>query len=300
MRSAIPLGGLLGLLLGLAACTAPREPDRLAYSPLELRADLERRLPGIADAGFRAPFEVGGEDVERARKVIESQPYGLPRIRALVDMLSAPPPGGFGLIYDWSTTRTASETLSLGEGNCLSFASVLVGLGRGLDWPIYFAEARAVKPTLHVEDDLAWSSEHMVVVITARTVRAVVDFSGPVKDYRIHVIGDVRAYAHLLNNRASEEILKSRMAGSSPQWTQALEDFGLAARIDPGLRAAWNNQGVALARLGRFEEARVAYLKASEFAGRSDSPARNLQVLETRSRGEVSISGEDLEAPDTR
>ena len=300
MRSATLLGGLIGLLLGLAACTAPRTSDKLAYSPEELRADLAQRLPEMAVAGFRAPFDVSPEDVERARQVIDTQPYGLPRIRALVDMLSAPQPEGFGLHYEWSTTRSASETLSLGEGNCLSFASVLVGLGRGLDWPIYFAEARAVKPTLHVEDDLAWSSEHMVVVITARTVRAVVDFSGPVKDYRIHVIGDVRAYAHLLNNRASEEILKSRMAGRPPLWTQALEDFGLAARIDPSLRAAWNNQGVALARLGRFREAREFYLKASEFAGRSDSPARNLLVLETRSRGAVSVSGEDLKVPGAR
>lgn len=288
---------LVGLFLWLTACALPGDAPRLAYASEDLRAELRRRVPDLAGSGVRVPFEVGAERVERARLVIEAHPYGLPRIRALVEMLSAPEPEGLGLRYEWSTTRSASETLELGKGNCLSFASVLVGLGRGLGWPIYFAEARAVEPTLHVEDDLAWRSEHMVVVITASTIRAVVDFRGPVRDYRIHVIDDLRAYAHLVNNRAAEEILQARRAGATPAWDRARDRFQLAVRIDPRLGAAWNNQGVALARLGRLGEARSAYLKASDLRGRGTSAKRNLDVLETRSRGAFSVSGEVLETP---
>lgn len=297
MRAAILQCGLAGLLLGLTACTLIKNPERLAYDTEELRAELERRVPELPGSGLRLPFELRPEQVERARAVIEAHPYGLPRIQALVGMLSAPEPAGFGLRYEWSTTRTASETLEIGEGNCLSFASVLVGLGRGLGWPIFFGEARAVKPTLHVEDDLAWRSEHMVVVITARTVRAVVDFTGPLKDYRIHVIDDLRAYAHLVNNRASEEILEAHLAGLPPAWDRARQRFALALRIDPRLGAAWNNQGVALARLGHFDEARQSYLTASDLEDRSASPEHNLEVLETRSRGEFSVSGGEFGPP---
>ena len=283
------------LLLGSTACTVAPKPERFAYESEELRLEVLRRVPDEQAMEDRLPFEVRPEQIERARAVIQAHPYGIPRIRALVGMLSAPEPEGFGLRYEWSTTRSASETLELGEGNCLSFASVLVGLGRGLGWPIYFGEARAVKPTLHVEEDLAWRSEHMVVVITARTVRAVVDFSGPVADYRIHVIDDLRAYAHLVNNRTSEEILHAHRSGVDPDWERARARFELAVRIEPTLGAAWNNQGVALVRLGRFGDARDAYMKASDLQFRSDSTSRNLEMLETRSRGAVSVSGTDLQ-----
>ena len=100
----------------------------------------------------------------------------------------------------------------------------------------------------------------------------------------------MHAYAHLVNNRASEIILDDLDAGNEPAWEHALDGFTLATRITPNLARAWNNRGVALARLGRLDDARGAYATALAMNHDLDSPQQNLIVLETRSRGETSIS----------
>jgi tetratricopeptide (TPR) repeat protein len=205
-------------------------------------------------------------------------------------MLHRPPPEGLGIRYDPFSTHTAAETLVLRRGNCVSLASVLVGLGRGLGWPIYYAEARSTEVEVLRQVDISSRADHMVVVIVAETVRAVVDFTGPMEGYRVHVIDDLRAYAHLVNNRAAEQIAEALDQEIPPPWEEALEGFALATRIHPEMARAWNNQGVALARLGRLEEARSAYARALSSDDGLGSTHQNLVVLETRARGEPTIS----------
>jgi tetratricopeptide (TPR) repeat protein len=51
-------------------------------------------------------------------------------------------------------------------------------------------------------------------------------------------------------------------------WRAALGLFEIATQIDPDLSRAWNNVGVARARLGEFQAADDAYQRALN--GRSD------------------------------
>lgn len=214
-------------------------------------------------------------------------PPGASRVRALVAFLSNAKPTGLGLRYDWETSANAKATLALGQGDCVALATVLVGLGRSLGWPIFFAEARTSQPVTHEFDEVTVLSDHMVVIVLAKNVRMVIDFLGLVStDYDLRPIDDLTAYAHLINNVAGHRVLKDKGEDLMKGWGVAQKGFELATQIQPELGRAWNNLGIAYTRLGKFEEARSAYQRAVELDTVFGSPERNLIIMETRAEGE--------------
>ena len=288
MRTALALGAAL-LCTG---CAAVPEKQKLALLPEEFRSELLHRVPTLAEAEISVPFEVDRETVYLARKAMRRGEHGLPRIESVVEMLKDDPPDGLGLRYAAdASTQDAMETLDLRRGNCVAFASVLVGIGRELGWPIYYAEARVRDEEIHRAGDLVIRADHMVVLILTETVKAIVDFTGPVEHYDVTPIDDLQAYAHHVNNRAAEQVMDAP-SDSTAAWERALDGFTLATRIHPEMPRAWNNRGVALARLGRLAEARASYDRAAALDASHDSAqAQNLVVLETRARGEAAVSG---------
>jgi len=282
-------GVSLFLLVIWGGCAMLNERPRISYTHDQFRTEVRERVPELAAQEIPVLFEVDRRAIALARAVTDRAPRGHPRIVALVDMLHEPPPQGLGLRYKSTTTQNAAETLKLGEGNCVALASVFVGLGRGLGWPVYFGEALIRDEEIRREEDLAIRADHMVVVIVAQTVKAVVDFTGPVEGYGVNVIDDIHAYAHLLNNQASERILADMENGGTADWEGALEGFSLATKLMPEMARGWNNRGVALARLGRLDAARDSYARALQVDASMGSPQQNLVVLETRSRGTTSI-----------
>ncbi len=278
------------LLLACIACATSPARRRLAYSPEAFRDALLERAPEIGEPLARPPFAIDAAIVERARRVIEAVPLGPPRVQALVDFLSAPEPGGLGLVYDWSVSASAERTLELRRGNCFAMASVMVGLGRGLGWPIYYAEARPPEPETLQFEDVRALSDHMVVLIVAKTVKQIVDFTGLLKDgYDVVPISDLRAYAHLVNNVSGQRVMNAERASSEADWEAAREGFELATRIDPSLGRAWNNLGIVYRRLGRIEDAREAYHRALSLDAGFGSAEHNLSLMETRSGGAPSL-----------
>jgi hypothetical protein len=182
----------------------------------------------------------------------------------------------------------------------MTLASVLVGLARGIGWNAYYAEAGDPREEADLLDgDLDVLVDHMVVVIDGDGDRAVVDFLGAVEGRPLQVIDDLRATGHFLNNRAFEEVLIAQRAGRSVPWESVARQFELATRVDPRSARAWNNLGIAWARIGREGEARRAYVRARMLDGGLSSPERNLRVLRTRlSRdGQPSVEGFDGASP---
>ncbi|MAG31958.1 MAG: hypothetical protein CL908_13810 [Deltaproteobacteria bacterium] len=282
---------LLPALLGSIGCaTSGSKKPRYAYTPEEFRQELRTRVPESAERLTRAPFELDDQVIERARKVVMAAPRGPARVQALVDFLSEPDPSGLGLRYSWATSTTAKQTIELRRGNCFALASVLVGLGRGIGWPIYYAEARTRRPETQEFEEVTALSDHMVVIVTAKTVQLIIDFTGLVEPgYEIRPIDDLTAYAHLINNVAGQRLMASEGAASDQDWQAALAGFTLATRIQPNLGRAWNNLGIVYGRLGRFDEAREAYLRALELDTAFGSPERNLSLMETRASGATSL-----------
>lgn len=285
---------LTGALAASGCTTARPSKPTLRYDEASFREEILERVPGLSEALSTAPFLVPDEAVALATARIEAVPFGPDRVQALVRSLTAAPPAGFGLAYSWRASASASRTLETGVGNCVSMASVLVGLGRGLGWPIYYAEARTRTPETHEFEEITAVSDHMVVIVVARTVRMIVDFTGQVsEEYSIRPIDDLTAYAHLINNIAGQRVMDPDRPPTSADWEAALDGFRLAARIQPELGRVWNNIGIALTRLERFDEAREAYQRAVELDTAFGSAERNLTIMETRATGEPTLITED-------
>ncbi|MEO1936552.1 MAG: tetratricopeptide repeat protein [Myxococcales bacterium] len=215
-----------------------------------------------------------------------SAPPGASRVRALVSFLSDPKPTGLGLKYDWAVSANAKATIKSGRGDCVALATVLVGLGRSLGWPIYFAEARTLTPITHEFREVTVLSDHMVVIVLAKSVRMSIDFLGLVEEgVDIRPIDDLTAYAHLINNVAGQRVLNEKGADLMAVWSVAQKGFELATQIEPRLGRAWNNLGIAYTRLGQFDQARLAYQRAVELDTAFGSAEHNLMIMETRVRG---------------
>lgn len=215
-----------------------------------------------------------------------SAPPGASRVRALVSFLSDPKPTGLGLKYDWAVSANAKATIKSGRGDCVALATVLVGLGRSLGWPIYFAEARTLTPITHEFREVTVLSDHMVVIVLAKSVRMSIDFLGLVEEgVDIRPIDDLTAYAHLINNVAGQRVLNEKGADLMAVWSVAQKGFELATQIEPRLGRAWNNLGIAYTRLGQFDQARLAYQRAVELDTAFGSAEHNLMIMETRVQG---------------
>jgi hypothetical protein len=292
----VRLVACLAILVESFGCASP--PSRgqaLSYDSESFRVALKERVPDLSDRMARAPFEISSETLALARKRVMAAPRGPARVRALVDFLSDPKPEGLGLQYDWATSSTAERTLELGRGDCVALATVMVGLGRSLDWPIFFAEARTRRPETHEFSELTVLSDHMVVIVVAKTVQMVIDFLGLVEEgYEIKPIDDLTAYAHLINNVAGHRVISGKSESAEERWAAALNGFRLATRIQPNLGRGWNNLGIAYTRLGRFDEARAAYHRAVELDTAFGSPLRNLTIMETRAAGAPTLTESKL------
>jgi len=279
---------LLLILVGSSGCASNQSTrPKLSYRPSEFRTALRDRVPGLSDELSRAPFELSDKITMMARKRVMAAPPGTRRVDALVSFLSDPKPQGLGLQYDWAISATAKRTLELGRGDCVALANVLVGLGRGLGWPIFFAEAHTDEPITHEFDEVTMLSDHMVVIVLARSVRMVVDFLGLVHEgYDLRPIDDLTAYAHLINNIAGHRVISQQETDRVAGWNVAEKGFQLATEIQPDLGRAWNNLGIAYTKLGRFEDARAAYQRAVELDTVFGSAEHNLIIMETRAAGE--------------
>lgn len=277
--------------VALLACANPSARRRLDYEPAEFRAELARRIPELSAPLREPPYEVDARTVRRALAAIERVPLGPPRVQALVRFLTDPEPRGLGIVYDWAATSNASRALETRRGNCFALASVLVGLGRGLGWPIYYAEARPREPETQQFEEVKALSDHMIVLILARSVKMYVDFTGLIRggQYDVRPIDDLMAYAHFVNNLAGQRVMNESRSASLEDWEAAREGFELATRIAPELGRGWNNLGIVYRRLGRIEDAREAYHRALELDVGFGSAQRNLTLMETRAQGGTSL-----------
>ena len=264
------------------------------HTPEGMRRELVRRVAGIDPADVVVPFEVSEADVERARERVAGIGDVADRLDALVSSLSDPE--GFGLHYEWARSGTAAETLARGSGNCLALSSTLIGIARGLGLEASYVEVIVADPRWRTDGDVAVQADHIAAVLDSGDQRLYVDFSGRLaRARRVRVIDDFEALAHYYNNRGYELLHRSEGQGAPVPWVEAARNFELATRIHPAHARAWNNLGVARARMGDDAGARRAYEKALALEPGIQSAHLNLVVLFLRS-GELRRAARHLDA----
>ena len=136
-------------------------------------------------------------------------------------------------------------------------------------------------------------ADHIAAVIEGGSARRYVDFSGRLGRARwIRRIDDFEALAHYYNNRGYEVL--NREGTGETTWREVAPDFELATRIDPSNARAWNNLGVARARLGD-DAARAAPTNRLKADSSIQSAHLNLVALYLRA-GDLDRAAEHLEA----
>jgi tetratricopeptide (TPR) repeat protein len=274
-----PWAGVIGiaLIVGTGCAT----PTRLAWTADAIRQEVRRRAVDVPVEEIVVPFEVQPSQVARAREAVRGESDPARRVQRLVRAL--PDPAQFALRYQWAVSAGAEETLARGRGNCFSLSSVLVGLARGLGLSAYYLEVQVADPQWRETGGVSIHADHIAAVVLTSEGPQYVDFSGRLAQaHRVRVIGDLEALAHFHNNRGYESLYLAEQSGQRLPWEEALRSFELATRIDPALARAWNNLGVARARLGDRDGAVDAYRTAVTLDADSQSAHLNLAVVHLR------------------
>ena len=251
----------LALGLALSAGCASLARPRLAYTADELRQEVARRAPAIDAAERVVPFEVTEEQVALARRAVADARTARERARMLSEALFSP--DYFGLRYAWSITAAAQDTLRAAQGNCLSLASVFVGLARAVGLEAYYMDASVrVHETRFGGDGMVVNAGHVTALVKDGDKDIALDFEqlGKIAWYR--VLSDVEALAHFYNNRGYDLIDRADEAGQPVDWAEVAHQFELAVEVVPEFAQAWNNLGIAHARQGLRDEAIADYRRA--------------------------------------
>lgn len=249
------------LVLPLAACASGgtdhqawlREVRRLGLDPGEVIDPLaySEEMAEVARAA-------AGEGSERER---------LRRLQELLTDLER-----FPFDYESTATYGAEETYRLRRGNCVSFTSLFVALGRSLGIPL--RAALIAQGEAEREEDVVVVNTHMVAALRKPGTLTIYDFAreGDRPISGLTVIDDVWLSAVYLNNWGTEKLLRGEVQ-------EARKDLELAIRLAPGFIAPYGNLGVARRMAGDAEGALDVYRRALEIDADSPTILNNLATL---------------------
>ncbi|HEX8910283.1 MAG TPA: tetratricopeptide repeat protein [Anaeromyxobacteraceae bacterium] len=278
-------------LCGGAGCGASR---KLVYRPDELRELVRERAPGIPPGEIVVPFEISEAHAALARRIVRDAPSDAEEVRRLTAAIVDPKL--FGLRYVPSVTTGAEETIRKAEGNCLALASVFIGLARAAGLEAYYMDASIrVHETRYAQDGTTVNEGHVSAMVKTPSGNFGLDFArlGTIQWYR--VLDDVEALANYYNNRGFELMDRAEAEGVAVDWPAVEREYRLAVKVMPTFARAWNNLGVAAARLGHRPEAMADYRAAIASDPRLAAPHNNLGELHLAA-GEIEPALRELEA----
>jgi tetratricopeptide (TPR) repeat protein len=259
----------------LAGCSFQR---KLFYRPDELKQEIERLFPDDKHKQVVVPFDVPPEAIKRAKQLLSLHMSTSKKAQVLRNAMFDPKE--FGLVYVEDTTRTARETLMKKKGNCFSLASVYIGLARKVGLKAYYLDISGWHEEVRHEEDVIVRRGHLTAVIETETGRSALDFGLRLGPFRLHrIMDDKEATAHFYNNRGYELIHQATKENKQVDWIAAADNFRLATLVKPDFVRAWNNLGVAFARMGNIREASVCYQQAIQLNSDFISPYTNLGIL---------------------
>lgn len=196
----------------------------------------------------------------------------------------------FHFDYDPTATYGAEETFRLRRGNCVSYTSLFVALGRALGIPLQAAlisHGQAER-----EENMVVINNHMVAALREPGSFTIYDFSreGDRPISGLKLIDDVWLSAVYLNNWGTEKLRRGQVQ-------EAAEDFETAIRLAPGFTALYGNLGVARRMGGDPDGALDVYRQALEIDAGNPTILNNLATL-YRSLGREAEAEAALEAAD--
>jgi tetratricopeptide (TPR) repeat protein len=229
-----------------------------------MRAELEARVSTQMRDEIVIPFEIDDEIRQLARDATRNASTDSEKAQAIVRAISGL--AGFSVSYDWLSNKTAREVFREGQGNCLAYSNLLVGMARAVGLNAAYADVRFTERITR-EAEIVVRSTHIAAALRHASGTVLIDFTArPERKYiGFDVMDDLEAIANFYNNQGfvygyyteTEDVEFDPVE-------KELEMYRLALEILPTFHRARNNLGVALRRRGRVDEAIEQYRLAIE------------------------------------
>ena len=181
-------------------------------------------------------------------------------------------------------SRTAIETFTNRNGNCLSFTLLFITMSRYLNLDARFREVE-IPPMFNKTGAFVNLSQHLnAAVLIGKQAYAIDVFPGVVPiDIGGQIVSDQRGLAHFLNNKGVDELGKENYELADLYLKKALE-------TDPSTVGVWINLGAARTQVGKLDEAERYYRKALELEPKNLAAMSNLaNICELTGRTKESI-----------
>jgi hypothetical protein len=260
-RAGLASASLLVFLV--SACAAFQKK---VYTVDEMVVELDRRVsPEVRDR-IVVPFETDDEIRGIAREITKGLTRDSEKARAIAGNIISVT--GLSFSYDWLSNKTAREVFRQGQGNCLAYTNLFVGMAREAGLKAVYVDVVTTERISRVAEVIV-NSGHITAGVYYGTESEIVDFARtPERQYiGCKVIGDLEAIANYYNNQGflyghfTES--DGRDLGFDPM-ERELEMYEVALEVLPTFHRARNNLGVALKRAGQIEEAIEQYELAIE------------------------------------
>jgi len=170
-------------------------------------------------------------------------------------------------------SRTAAETFSHRDGNCLSFTLLFIAMARYLDLDVKFREVD-IAPTFSMVGKFSTLHQHINAAVLFPTGMYVMDVFPGVNRIEMggRIVSDQRGFAHFYNNIAVDELGKGNLPATESYLKTALE-------IDPTAPSVWVNTGVVKMQAGDFQEAEKCYRNALQTDSHDMAAIGNLVIV---------------------
>lgn len=253
----VAIGG--GLLAGCVT------PERIKYTPDEVIADLNTRLPPDVVQKVIVPYDINDEIRELAHKSVENVRTDSERTRAIVNAIISRT--GMSISYDWLSNKTAQQVFYEGRGNCLAYTNLFIGMAREVGIDAVYVDVTTIE-RVSKEAEVIVNNGHITAGVRSGPDIVMIDFTRtPERQYvGAKVIDDFEAIANYYNNQGFlygyyAETAGDEGANFDPDAAE-LEMYQMALEVRPNFTRALNNLGVALKRRGKVDEAIEKYKMA--------------------------------------
>lgn len=276
MSSARPFSliAVVFVACSLAGCaTGPKD----VYTPDEVRAELQARVSTQMRDEIVIPYEIDDEIRELAQEVTRDASTDSEKLQAIVRTIIGM--DGFSISYDWLSNKTAREVFREGQGNCLAYSNLFVGMARAVGVDAVYADVKFTERITR-EAEIIVNSTHITAAVRQPNGKTVlIDFTrSPERQYiGFEAIDDLEAIANFYNNQGFlyGYFTEIEDAGFDPL-EKELEMYRLALEVVPNFGKARNNLGVALRRRGYVDQAIEQYKLAIEYDPRHAEARSNL------------------------